>query len=158
METSQLITILRTFQKPELKKFRNMINSPFHNSNKNLVKLFNVICKYSPEYKNPGLKKEKIYAKIFPSKKYDDQIMRNLIYGLLKLTRSFLTLQELGNSSFDNLKYLLRAYKQRNIDVMFEDELKKAFKELENSKKNADYFYKNFILNEIRSLYNEPLY
>ena len=58
MINTLLIDILRTFSAEEIKKFREMISSPYFNKQTPLIKLFDQIKIYYPEFRNEGLRKE----------------------------------------------------------------------------------------------------
>ena len=68
MLKSKVIEILRTLSADELKLFREFIRSPYHNKNKNVISLFEIIRKFSPSFNDPNLTKEKVFKKIFPGK------------------------------------------------------------------------------------------
>lgn len=91
MLKSSLLEILRTFTKQELIKFVDFVMSPYFNKKENVTKLFLEIKKYAPDFKNENLEKETIWEKIFPGKKYNYGIMKNLIFDLSKLCESILS-------------------------------------------------------------------
>jgi hypothetical protein len=52
MEKSKVIDIFRTFSPDELKRFRDFVHSPFHNKNKNVIRLFEILKKYYPDFES----------------------------------------------------------------------------------------------------------
>ncbi len=58
---SKSIQVLKTLSEEELKQFSDFLRSPFHNKNRSLIKLFDVLKKYHPEYE---VENEKVYSKV----------------------------------------------------------------------------------------------
>ena len=85
MNKSSLIEILRSFDKEELTKFEDFLNSPYHNKNRNTLRLFTVVKKYFPNFKSEELNKEIVWKKLFPDKDYNYGVMKNQIHELSKL-------------------------------------------------------------------------
>ncbi|HAY34596.1 MAG TPA: hypothetical protein PK536_04555 [Ignavibacteria bacterium] len=94
MLKSSLLEILRTFSKQELIKFEDFVRSPYNNKVKNVVNLFAEIKKYAPEFSDENLEKEKVWTRLFPGKKYNYGIMKNIIYVLTGLSEKFILLEE----------------------------------------------------------------
>ena len=78
------IDVIKTLSKIEFKELVDFANSPFHNSNKSLIRLVELLKKYHPGFDNRNLTKENVYEKIFSSG-YNDQVMRNLMSDALNL-------------------------------------------------------------------------
>ncbi len=107
MKNTLLIDILRTFSAEEMKKFGEMISSPYFNKQTPLIKLFDQIKIYYPEFRNEGLRKEIVYSGILPHKKYNYGSMKNLIFDLQKLAEKFITDQEIQKNKFELKKSLI---------------------------------------------------
>ncbi|MBL0108769.1 MAG: hypothetical protein IPP52_16165 [Ignavibacteria bacterium] len=60
-----------------MKKFGEMISSPYFNKQTPLIKLFDQIKIYYPEFRNEGLRKEIVYSGILP--------IKNIITALSKI-------------------------------------------------------------------------
>ncbi len=50
MQKSKFIDIIKTFSKEELRQFRDFLHSPFHNTNKNVIKIFELIRKFPARF------------------------------------------------------------------------------------------------------------
>lgn len=109
-----------------MKSFRNYIISPFHNTNKNVVSLFDIIRKYTPELSSANLAKEKVFKKLFPGKKYNDIVIRILISDMLRLAEEFLAYKNYSAEPLTEKKYLLGALKERSLDSLFNKHMKEA--------------------------------
>ncbi|MBK9332694.1 MAG: hypothetical protein IPM96_09925 [Ignavibacteria bacterium] len=77
MLKSSLLEIIRTFTKQELIKFEDFVRSPYFNKKENVINLFLEIKKYSPDYENENLKKEKFVRRY--------SLTRNTIMVSLKI-------------------------------------------------------------------------
>ncbi len=80
------LKIIQTFSQEEVREFTDFLNSPFHNKKSGIAKLFNVIKGYYPDYRSEDLRKENIWNKLFGDKKFNYGVMKNLIYGLTRMT------------------------------------------------------------------------
>ncbi|MBE2217551.1 MAG: hypothetical protein IAE90_05070 [Ignavibacteria bacterium] len=123
MEKSTLIEILRTFSTAELASFGDFAASPYFNKKSNVLKLYECLKTFSPEYPAEKIAKEEIWKKIFPGKKYNYGIMKNLIHDLNKLTVKFIEHEAYSQKPVENDLNLLDGYKLRNLKSQF---IKKA--------------------------------
>jgi hypothetical protein len=126
MLKSKFIDIIKTFSKEELKQFKDFLRSPFHNTNQNVVKLFDIIRKYLPEFESASLEKENLFKKLYPGKKYNDTVMRILSSDLLSLAEEFLSYRRYKKNPFTEKKFLLEELKERKGDALFNKHFKEA--------------------------------
>src|SRR5437870_5390578 len=110
MIRSKVIDVLKIFTTEELKRFKLFLNSPFHNTNKKVIQLYELVRKYSPEFNNEKLKKEYLFKKLYPDKQYNDIVMRILISDLIKLAEDFIVHSSIINNETESRKYLLNFY------------------------------------------------
>ena len=120
---SKAIDILKTLSPSELKSFRDFLNSPFHNKNKNVIKLFGALRAFYPEFSSPHLTKENIYSKIYPGKSFNDLVLRILISDLLTLLEKFLLAVNLEKNKNDQKKFLIREFTDRKLYSFLKKEL-----------------------------------
>ncbi len=116
MEKSSIISVLRTFSSQEIKRFGLYLHSPFFNANTNIVKMYDIIKKNYPDFKNNKLTKEFIFKKLYPKEKYNDERMRFLMSELLRHALDFLKYIN-NNSGFEELHSdinFLRVLNNRN--------------------------------------------
>ena len=122
MKKSKLITVLQILESEDLRQIQKLLKSPFFTSNKNILKLFQIIRRYHPDYSNSALAKEKLYAKVFPKTDYSDVKFRNLMGELSKLIEEYLVLHFIRTDTYLQKRYLSIAYANR-------EELKLSHKE-----------------------------
>lgn len=154
MLKSKVIDILKTFSKNELRSFRDFVASPYHNSNKNVVKTLDLLRKHHPDYSSPNIRKEKLFAKLFPGKKFNDTVIRILLSDLLKLSEEFLSLHsDYSESPVDYIR-LLQELRDRNLDAVYKKNYKEALDSLKNYPSSRDKFFKMFELEVINVEYH----
>ena len=147
MKKSKVIGILRTLSPEELKKFRDFVHSPFHNKNKNVIRLFEIIRKHYPKFEDSVPEKEKVFKRLFPGKKFNDTVIRILLSDLLKICEEFLSYINFKKNSQTELRYLLYECKERNLDSLFRMNFKSAENSLEGpGNTDITYFLKRYEL------------
>ncbi len=113
---SKAIDVLKTFSKEELKQFRDFVRSPFHNKNKNLIKLFDALEKYHPGF---DAENEKVYSNVYPENLYHHDNLKKLMSEMLRLIDNFLSIAGLKKEKFIHEKFILQELLARNLDDYF---------------------------------------
>ncbi|MBE2217554.1 MAG: hypothetical protein IAE90_05085 [Ignavibacteria bacterium] len=147
MEKSTLIEILRTFSKEELANFSDFVTSPYHNKKSNVTKLYKALRKQAPDFTPAKITKEEMWKHIFPGKKYNYGIMKNLIYDLNKLAVKFLELEMYSQKQFDNDLNQLDAFKLKNLRPQFIKKSAESRKNLEAQPLDNQTYYRRYMLN-----------
>jgi hypothetical protein len=141
MNKFTIIQILKTFSQTELKEFEKFLKSPYFGGSNYLISYFNAIKKYYPEFRSSFIKKEKIFKKLYPGKKFNDLTLRKLSSGLYDIAEKFLIQKGIeGSSELD--KALLSELRSRRLFSLFE---KKWRKLQEKFDKNNPFDYDFFI-------------
>ncbi len=151
MVKSNLVELVKTFSPREIKEFGEYLASPFFNKNEGVIKLYDHLRKYFPDFDEKNMQKEFVFTKIFPNADYNDGFMRTLMFNLNKLAEDFLTYREFTSDSFSTDKYLLESYSRRKLDKQFGRKLKTVYDNLEKSSDTKDemYFYKKYSLERL---------
>ena len=126
MPLVKALRIITSLNRDELNSFEKFVQSPFFNKSKDVVKLFNSVKKYHPDFENPKLSFEKIYAKLYPGKKYTEGTIRNLFSELGNLAEKFLAHVNYENS-FEYGQSILNETNARSLDKEFEKNYKKYY-------------------------------
>src|SRR5688572_17688030 len=84
------LEIFETFTRDELKIFRRFITSPYFNRSSKVVKLFDHLIKFYPNFEHPALTKENLHKKISPELAYNEITVRRLLFDLQSLSEKFL--------------------------------------------------------------------
>lgn len=137
MINSKAIKVLKTFNAEELKQFGRFVNSPYHNNNKNLSRLFLYLKKDYPEFNSS---KENIYKYLYPRKKYSYDVLRHHFAGLYRLCEDFLAHSALNSDPFTRKSYVLNKFNEKKLDSLFIFN----FKKLEDSFGDSKIGYEHF--------------
>ncbi len=143
MIKSAAIELLKTFSKDEMKEFSVFINSPFHNTNKSIVKSFDVLKKYYPGFDNKFLSKEILYRKVFPGKQYNEQTVKSILFNLTKLSEEFLTYKRFLNNPILRQFELVGEILDRNKFELADKYFKDYEKMLNDSNGITEEFFKD---------------
>jgi hypothetical protein len=155
MIKARVIDILRTLSKDEMKLFGDYLSSPIFNKRETISDMFNLYKKYHPEFEDKNFTKEKVYTKLFPGKKYSDEVFRNLNSQLLKFAEQFLSFLNYASDEHSAKKHLLNELLRRNLFSVFEKNLADALNNLESrDAKDHDYFSKSSELYLLKDIYN----
>lgn len=139
MKNLLLIRILQSFTKSEIIQFDEFLRSPFYNKKPNAVKFFETLKKHSPDYEAEMLSKENIWKQLYPGKKYNWGVLKNLIYDLTKLSEKFIEVMQYEENKTEKDFDYLDALSRRKIHNKFFSEYKLQLKNIEKSK-----FYQNY--------------
>ncbi|HNM27475.1 MAG TPA: hypothetical protein PKL15_18655, partial [Saprospiraceae bacterium] len=89
MQNRKLFQLLGTLSPNERRRFRKWLLSPIHNPNNTLSKFYNIIDSRSV-WTARSLNAQKIFARLFAGKEYDDLVIRRLLSELLEQLEQFL--------------------------------------------------------------------
>ncbi|MBS1492472.1 MAG: hypothetical protein JST55_03115 [Bacteroidetes bacterium] len=140
--------ILKTFKKADFKSFSDFINSPYHNSNKVLIKLFEEIKKFSPEYSHEKLTYQLLYKKLYPGKTFSERTIKNRLTEFSQLLRSFLANERLKYDENGYYKLLITELQKRKCFSLSNKVVLSNKKKLSESKISPDYFMHMHVLEE----------
>ncbi len=155
MIKSKIFDVFGGFSKDELKKFGNYLRSPLFNKRKVIYTLFEIYRKYYPDFSDRNLSKEKVFSRIFPGKKFSDEILRNLNSILLKHAEEFLSFLNYSGDPFTVKKHLLYEINHRNLLTIFAKNFEESRKISEKSvRRDLDYFYNEYDLFHQKDIYN----
>lgn len=151
MHKSKLFLLIKTLNKKEIREFNQFVNSPFHNKDKNTIKLYQEITKYPFSHRPERFEKERMATRLF--KKVDDHNLKKLGYAmsnLTKLAEDYLIWKELKRDKED-LKFLeLKTWQNRGIDKMFFKVANKFEEEIEEAPyRDTQYFFSKYRLNKM---------
>lgn len=154
MLNSKVIDILKTLTQEELKRFNEFVNSPYHNKNKKVILLFNLLSKHHPSYENKELTKENLFSKIFTGseKEFSDASIRNLLSDLMILAEKFLSYHGFEKDTFDFYEKCLKETVDRKLTGIFDKKLKSIYDKIDSEEfEGEEQFYKKFLLEQLKS-------
>lgn len=114
VNTTLLGKTLRLIKKEgkELDNLKKFMQSPYFNTNKDLVKLFDELIKTFPDF---SADKEVVFNKIYPKIKYNDETFRLQCSALNELIEMFLLQEQLKKNEFLKQQLLAEAYDKKRV-------------------------------------------
>jgi hypothetical protein len=108
MKKTKLIYLLDSLSDEEMKQFYSFASCYMFNPRSVKVsELLAVLSEYYPGFEDEGFTKEVVWSRLYPDKKYNDVVMRNLISDLYSLLRRFLAHLKLEQDEAEISKHLL---------------------------------------------------
>lgn len=143
MRKSKLFNIISTFNKKEVREFRDFVNSPYYNKENVQSRLASFFFEFYPYKDESKLDKKTVFEFIYPGKKYNDGLMRNIISDALKLAQKFLVTKKLERNNLKAEMLLLEEFKERNIRLNFIKQKKETENKLESMPFKDSMYYEN---------------
>lgn len=145
------IQILRTFSDKEHLLFAEFLNTPFHNKNKKVIKLFNLLKPMHPDYSGKFLTDEKLFRKLAGKVKFRGSYIRNLFSDLNILLEKFLQ-YNLITKNFTYERLLIEELKNRDLYKLAEIKIKSFERDINKlTVRDHEYYQnKNFVF-ELKS-------
>ena len=141
-----MFKFLSKFSEEEINKFHKFMISPYHNTNKNLVKLFKYV---SDEFKidpKKNINKKILFRKLYRTGAYDDVKLRKLISDFYKLLDKFLLQLEIEKNEFHNMVLISDSNLQHGMVNNYLKKAEKIKKIIDNDcVYNENQYLDNFI-------------
>jgi len=141
-----LTDILKTFSRDDLKNFEDFIVSPYFNKKNTVIKLWDNIKKFYPDFENENLNRKIVWEKLYPGKDFNYGVMKNLIYDLNQLVERFLETEMFAENTFERGLQLFYSLSDRDLGKLSFSKYKSLEDKLINSKRGADRYSKLIIL------------
>lgn len=147
MQKSQLINILQTFSKKEIRDCRKWLQSPAHNQREDVILLFDYLTEDGRLGNEEALDKCTVFSSIFSNELYDDAKMRQVMYFLAKVIENFLIYENLTKDEVYCNVMLASEYRQRNLEKLYQ----KTMRATENLNENClvqdeRFYYTQYIM------------
>lgn len=149
-----LIKLLREFTPREMNNFGKFVRSPFFNNQSTLIRLFDELKKYYPDFSDKSLNKELLFRKVNPDSEFNDIQFRKYISNLFKLAGEYLSYIEYDTNPVRKKLNLIEQLSKRNLNEFFG----KIMNEINNNsnEKNfisSEYFYDMHLINESKIMH-----
>lgn len=146
MLNSKLVSLLQTFSKYELNRFRKYLESPFYNENQQLLQFYDMLV--PPLKKRPNEEiidfpsKQEIWLTLFPKKPYQDVKYRRFSSDLTKHAYSFLALKRFKKSPLVEKFFLLEALNDGALTKQYKRVSRTLLQqEAESGIRDTEYYY-----------------
>ena len=156
MNKSNLISLLATFSKNEVKELKKWLHSSYHNQREDVISLYDALFDKNVLKSEELLEKEKIFKKIYPNVDYDDAKMRQSMHFFMKSVEAYLLFEYYHKDLIKNKIALSNIYKQRQLDRVFIKNIDEVEEEITSSKlKNYEYWYNEYNIQSSRLSFYE---
>ena len=149
MINSKLLQLFKSLSPPEVRELESFLQSPFHNTNSLLLRLYKILRRQAPHFKESRLRKEEVADQLFAKEEKDK--VRKLQYAMsafVKLIEHYLVEKELQKKKEEEQFLLLTAYKRRGLDKFFFKKTIEFERSLEKSAyRDIEYFFQKYRLN-----------
>ena len=147
LSENSFIRLIRTFTPEEIEEFGRLVESPFFNKQKTLIRVYSEIRKYYPEFSGPEFTKEVVYERIYEGKPFDDVVFRKYLSNLNRLAEQYLIQIQLRGDELNFRNALLEQLENRNQTRPFRKLLSDT-RDCLNNKLELKTFYHKHILQE----------
>ena len=89
LKRSKLFILLSALTKDEWKSLGLFLRSPYFNTNKQVIALYDFLTKYYPEFDVDKVNGEKVFASVFNGKPFKEGTLRNLYSDAITLIEQF---------------------------------------------------------------------
>ncbi len=153
MEKTYLVEILTKLSSRQMKEFGDFVNSPFFNKNESTLRLYEYLNSLHPEMKPELIAKEVVYRKLFGPAKYNDGLMRNMIFRLTELSEQYLAYSSMKQNEASHRGYLIKSLLDLGIERGAQRMINTSEKEISRRRiKDSRYFYDRFTLEGFRHI------
>lgn len=118
----------------EFKSLGLWLQSPWANSNKKLVELYNILQKQHPDFSEKVMDRAQLFKKLYPGKAFDDKWMRNLMAAMCRQVEKFLVNQRLESDDLLSAQLLAKEYLERHEGEWHEKLVGEIIQKLEAKK------------------------
>lgn len=141
MKKSKLIKTLKTLNTKELTRFKEYVHSPFFNKHKIVQQLCDYILRFAPDFTSDKLKKEAVYAALFPNSPYDETPIYTHSSNLVALLVDYLAIVSFRKNELQSKLQTLKALRKKGLLKQFDRLAKQYQKLLNQSTKDKEYHY-----------------
>lgn len=146
MYKNKVIETLKAFSSDELKRFEKFIKSPYFNTSKDTVKLFDLIKKHHPAFESPSLNITKVAKNFNSGKGTTEARIRNILTEINLLTRKFISIEYFANSENHMDHAEVQMLYNKKLTGAFEKEVESYFKKYSNIQSPSDpHMYEMFL-------------
>lgn len=137
-----------------MKEFEKFISSPFFNKGRNYIHFFNQLKKFYPKFDNDVMTPEYIYAKLYPGKKFNKQILWNMTSQMLAMAEDFLTYESLRKNKFVREQQISGEFLERRLSAFYKKKLNEMESAIDSLGIGAAYFRQKADLEDSRMGYH----
>lgn len=143
MKKSQVIDILTTLDKSEIREFKKWLLSPVHNQREDVVQLFDYLMAGNHLYEDKFLEKERVFRKIFGKEPYNDAKLRQTNHFLNRSLEEYLCYKEWQEDEIGSRVPLITQFRKRKLSKQFQKTVRTLQQVQHDHPYRDDRFYRN---------------
>jgi hypothetical protein len=141
----KLIELLKALNKKEMRKLGEFTSSPYFNKNENVIRLFEAVSKFYPDFDNKKLTIESLFIRVFPDEKYDYHKINNVISDLYKVTENFLVVNNYIDSDNPGDFRILHVLRQKKLYKLYKQKYNSLIDDTEHAEfRDESYWYNKY--------------
>jgi hypothetical protein len=140
MHNSKITRFLKCLSKAEIREFGKFVRSPYHNNRKDVIRFYDALIKYYPDFTEGHATKENLFKKLYPAQKYRSEVIVLLSSYLFNLGRDFMAISDFMENEFLHRYHYLNSIDKHRADSLFESEYKNTAEFMNGMKMDNDYF------------------
>ena len=155
LQEFKFIRILKTLTTKELNGFREFIECAYFNKNDKLVKFYDYILKFKPDFESRNFTKEKLFKFTFGKEEFDYAKLKHYFNYAFELLEDYIIYNQTIKNEKERDFTLLRFYRERKLNNYFINLTTKISTEHSNIRyKEPEHFkYENRLSNELEIFY-----
>lgn len=151
MKNSQLIAVLKTLSKSEVREFRKWLQSPVHNQRDDVVQLFEYLCAGNHLEQDKFLEKQRVFRKIYGAQAYNDAKLRQANHFLSRNLEEYLAYQQWRQDDVRSRVPLLTQLRKRKLNKSFQRTNHQLEQAQEKQPYRTDRYYRNQYLIQLEA-------
>ncbi|MGK0365956.1 MAG: hypothetical protein ACI85O_003026 [Saprospiraceae bacterium] len=156
MKHTKLIKLLKTLSNDEYLRLGKFLRSPFFNYSPSLVSFHDALKRYFPDFAEDKMQSDKIWARVFPKKEYNQTKFWRLCSDLSLLVEKYLVQLELEEPKPYAQHLLIKSLGRRNAFTLYVKKVKAHLAEMEKIEiKDGDWYREHISL--LEDWYFHPL-
>lgn len=155
VKNSRLITLLASLNKDEFKELKDFVNSPFHNKNTRVIQLLDVLEKHHPEFNSQRLSREALHSKVFKGQPFKDIDIRRAMSQLYQVAENYIGWREIMQRPTELKLAQMKALRNKGLQKHFEKNSRETAEILAAEKRNLNYYYSLYNLEQERENFEE---
>ncbi|MCP4442030.1 MAG: hypothetical protein GY810_24235 [Aureispira sp.] len=155
MKNNHLVQVLSTLSRKEIRLFRQWLQSPLHNTNVELLRLYDYFIE-DAQLKEQYLAQDLIWSTLYPNKPLDKNYFRQINHLLLKNLEEFLGYQLYKRTVHQEPLFMAHALHKRHLDKLLDKRLNSMERKLTNSLlKDAAYLSDDYQYKVLKFRFSE---
>lgn len=143
MFSDKLVSLLQTFSKYELNRFKKFLQSPYFNDQDDLLQLFEIVNRTlrSDDQQMAALEKNNLWKALYPNRRFDDAHLRRLSSDLNQLAMRFMVEEARKQETLSEALELQRILEKPELQKHLSGVERQIRKQLQSMPGQSTWYY-----------------